>query len=69
MIYEDIIQLTLPDEPAEGPDGIKVPTVGKWTHLCTCTEEIRDCLASHADRVKEYLIDCSNVITNGCHNS
>lgn len=29
MIYQDVIQLTLSDGPAEGPDGIKVPTTGQ----------------------------------------
>nr|KAG5709919.1 hypothetical protein BaRGS_029961 [Batillaria attramentaria] len=31
MIYQDVIQLTLTDGPAEGPDGIKVPTTGCGT--------------------------------------
>jgi len=31
MIYQDVIQLTLSDGPAEGPDGIKVPTTGCGT--------------------------------------
>ena len=28
MVYQDVIQLTIPDGPADGPDGIKVPTTG-----------------------------------------
>ncbi|KAK7116011.1 dynein intermediate chain 2, ciliary-like isoform X2 [Littorina saxatilis] len=31
MIFQDVIQLTLSDGPAEGPDGIKVPTTGCGT--------------------------------------
>ncbi|XP_071108758.1 dynein intermediate chain 2, ciliary-like isoform X4 [Haliotis cracherodii] len=31
MMYQDVITLTLPEDPAEGPDGIKVPTVGCGT--------------------------------------
>lgn len=31
MIFQDVIQLTLSDGPAEGPDGIKVPTTGMVT--------------------------------------
>lgn len=31
MIYQDVIKLTLSDGPAEGPDGIKVPTTGCGT--------------------------------------
>ncbi|XP_033750677.1 dynein intermediate chain 2, ciliary-like isoform X3 [Pecten maximus] len=31
LIYQDVIQLTLPEAPAEGPDGTKVSTVGCGT--------------------------------------
>ncbi|XP_050402811.1 dynein intermediate chain 2, ciliary isoform X2 [Patella vulgata] len=31
MIYQDVIKLTIPDASAEGPDGIKVPTLGCGT--------------------------------------
>jgi len=31
MVYQDVIRLSLPDVPAEGPDGIKVPTSGCGT--------------------------------------
>lgn len=31
MIFQDVIKLTLADGPAEGPDGIKVPTTGCGT--------------------------------------
>ena len=30
MIFQDVIQLTLNEGPAEGPDGIKVPTSGVY---------------------------------------
>ena len=44
MIYQDVIQLTLSDGPAEGPDGIKVPTTGIDSNINSivhCTVQIQ----------------------------